>query len=249
MNTTSRAVLAALSALALNTSAHAAAWAQLDVTGALSFSQSLHTSGSSFQAFALPYTVRRGEPVTLTLNYNFNMSDSGLPVTLSGADLASYNACHTVLTFTSCPPAITPYESAYADLSLFIPFAHESVPPFVEFRYSGFQGGGAFGTQRGPEADALSQSGTWTIQVIMQDWGPISEYTGTFAVVSDQWVVTSPIPEPATYPLMLGLGGWGLYGCGADRGRGPHSFPDLPQGGVYLARVFLGWIFQAAHWE
>ena len=200
MNTTSRAALAALSALALNTSAHAAAWTQLDVTGDLSFSQSLYTSGSSIRGIALPYTVRRGEPVTLTLNYNFSMSDSGLPVTLSGSDLASYNTCNPYLSFTSCPPEITPYESAFARLSLFSP--HEWLPPFVQL-----QGAGSsveLGTQRGPEADALSQSGTWTIQATMQDWAPISEYTGTIAVLSDQWVVTSPIPEPETYALVLG---------------------------------------------
>ena len=204
MKPISRAVLAVVSTLALSTSAHAAAWTQLDITGDLTLSQGLYETGSSLVFSGIPYTVRLGEaPQRFTVNYELTMGDTGLPVSLTGPELASYSACETRYPVMAlCPPAPTGYESAFAHLSFISP--HEIVPPNVNVSISG----PSFldlRTERGAEPDFISRSGTVTIDVSMVEGFPnITEFSGFVAVYSDQWVVASPIPEPETYALMLG---------------------------------------------
>lgn len=200
-------VWAVISAMMLNASVHAAAWTQLDITGDLELSQGLYETGSSLKFTGINYTVRVGEPPQrFTLNYQISMGDGGLPVTLSGPDLARYSRCNFLYPVSAlCPPAPTGYESAFIHLNLISP--HESVPPTVRVSTSSALPSD-LRTLRGPESDFISQSGTIMIDVSMvEGWPHLSEFSGLIALYSDQWVVSSPIPEPETYALMLaGLG-------------------------------------------
>ncbi|MFN9709281.1 MAG: PEP-CTERM sorting domain-containing protein [Burkholderiales bacterium] len=201
-----RAALAVIAAFVLSTSAHAAAWTQLDMTGAINLSQGLYETGGSFQLSGIPYTVRVGEPPQrFTLEYNLSMADSGLPVTLSGPELARYSTCnfpYPVIPGYLCPPPPTGYESAFARLSLIAP--HENTPPSVMVAISSTAPLDVR-TQRGPEPDFISQSGTITVDVSMvEGWANLTQFSGVVFLNSDQWVVSSPIPEPETYALMLG---------------------------------------------
>ena len=199
-----RTVTAALAPLIICSSAQAMAWAQLNLTGATFLTQSLSQSGSSSEIQRVPFTLRPGESQTFNWNYFISVADSGLPATLSGSELASYSMCNHIFP-TTCPPAPTGYESAWAHLIV----GHvdgRAVPPFLTVESDTLN----FATARGPEADYISQSGSLQVRVSLAE-GMWPTYSGSFAVVSDQWVVTSPVPEPEVYALMLaGLGGVGF---------------------------------------
>lgn len=204
MKPISHAVLAVVSTFVLSSSAHAAAWTQLDITGDLTLSQGLSETGSSLVFSGIPYTVRPGEaPQRFSVNYELTMGDTGLPVTLTAPELVSYSACEfRYPVMALCPPAPAGYESAFAHLSFIAP--HEGAPPTLHVAIAG----PSFldlKTERGAEADFISRSGTVTIDVSMSEgWPYLTEYSGFVAIYSDQWVVASPIPEPETYALMLG---------------------------------------------
>lgn len=201
-----RAALAVIPTFVLSTSAHAMAWTQLELTGAINLSQGLYETGGSFELTGINYTVRPGEPPQrFTLQYNLTAGDSGLPVTLSGPELASYSTCnfpYPIIPGYLCPPPPTGYESAFASLSLNAP--HESLPPNVQVSF-GSTTPLEVRTQRGPEPDFISQSGTITIDVSMGEGPPyLTQFSGVVFINADQWVISSPIPEPETYALMLG---------------------------------------------
>ena len=209
MKPTYRALLTALTPLIIGTSAHAAAWTQLDLTGATT---RLDQTGSSFQAQSVPFSVGPGSPQTFRWNYTITLADDGLPFTPTGPDLSgagySYSMCNH-LSPSTCPPAPSGYESAFAQLMVGR-IDPRGLPPFLNVVSDGL----SFATARGPESDFISQSGTLEVQVSVAD-GSVLNYSGSFAVISDQWVIASPIPEPETYALMLA----GLCSVGAARRR------------------------------
>lgn len=220
MKPISHAVLTLLTPLVISTSAHAAAWTQLDLTGATTLSQRLDQTGSSFQAQYVPFTVNSGETQTFHWNYSLTVADSGLPFTPTGPDLFgggdSYSMCNHIFP-TTCPPAPTGYESAFAQLIVGHVDAR-ATPPFLNVVSDRL----SFATPRGPESDFISQSGTLEVRVSLADWGYPS-YSSYFAVISDQWVIASPIPEPETYALMLA----GLCSVSvARRRKKPLASPD-----------------------
>ena len=212
-----RTLLTVLSPLVIGTSAHAAAWTELELTGTTTLSQGLDQSGSSSEIQYVPFTIHAGETQTFHWNYNITVADTGLPATLTGEELISYSMCNHIYP-TTCPPAPTGYESAFAQLIV----GHidgRATPPFLTVISDRL----SFATPRGPESDYITQSGSLEVSVSMADWA-YQEYSSYFTVVSDQWVVTSPVPEPETYALMLA----GLCSVGAARRRKkPLATPDM----------------------
>jgi hypothetical protein len=212
MKKLSHAVLTMLTPLVIGTSAHAAAWTQLDLTGATTLSHRLDQTGSSFEVQYVPFTVNAGETQTFRWNYTITVADDGLPFTPTGPDLSgevdSYSMCNRISP-TTCPPAPTGYESAFAQLIVGHVDAR-AIPPFLNLVADGLR----FATPRGPESDFISQSGTLEVGVSLADTSFLS-YSGSFRVISDQWVIASPVPEPETYALVLS----GLLSVGAARRR------------------------------
>lgn len=212
MKTISHAVLTLLTPLVIGTSAHAAAWTQLDLSGATTLSHRLDQTGSSFEVQYVPFTVNAGETQTFRWNYTITVADDGLPFTPTGPDLSgevdSYSMCNRI-SATTCPPAPSGYESAFAQLIVGY-VDGRATPPFLDLAADGL----SFATPRGPESDFISQSGTLEVRVSLSGTSQPS-YSSYFTVISDQWVIASPIPEPETYALML----VGLCSVGAARRR------------------------------
>ena len=195
-------MLASWAALALHQPAQAAAWTELNLTGASSLHQHLDETGFSFRRQMIPFTVRPGEPQTFQWDYNLSLADSGQAVLPTGPDLARYSMC-TLIHDTTCPPAPSGYESARAQL-LIGHVEWRATPPFLHI--SGITSID-MATDRGSESDFMSRSGSVNVTVSIDRWSNLMEYSGAFGVVSSQWVVANPVPEPETMVLMLaGLG-------------------------------------------
>jgi hypothetical protein len=211
-------MFASWAALALHQPVQAAAWTELNLTGASTLHQRLDETGFSFEAQLIPFTVRAGEPQTFHWDYHLTVADSGQATLPSGPELGRYSMCNFINP-TTCPPAPSGYESARAQVLI----GHvdgRATPPFLNISGSNID----MATARGPESDFMSRSGSANVSVsIDPSWTSIMEYTGAFGVFSSQWVIANPVPEPETMALMLaGLGAVFLRRKTSDaRLRGP----------------------------
>lgn len=199
MRSMHQTVLALLAPLAINSTAQAAAWAEIDLTGDSNIHLRLDHTGFGMDYQRIPFSVRAGEVQTFHWNYRLSVHDDGLPATPSQAELIDYMTYGMFYVLTR-PPAPSGYEFARTLLAIGSPVDGRATPPFINL-------GGFFverATEGGPQSDLISQTGEVSVDVSIDPrWTDLTEYSGSFGLLASQWVVTSPVPEPTTVALML----------------------------------------------
>jgi PEP-CTERM motif len=187
--------------------------AQADASVKVSFSGpganglTLDGSGTEFTFGIVPVTVRAGESADFFYDYTITLQDDGL------AAARSWGFC-VPLFVTNCGPAPTGHEQAY--ITLVAGFVDgRATNPFVSIRGDSI----TLSTDGGSFADGLTQSGRLQVHVEGPQ-SPFSNPVSAFSVYAFAAVDASPlspVPEPATYALLLA--GLGVLGLRAHRHR------------------------------
>jgi hypothetical protein len=196
-------VAAAVTATAC-VSAWAAAYATVTFTGPGASGFMLDSAGTAFTFSNVPVDLSVNGSADFFYDYTIALHDDGL-----AAD-RSWSFCVPLHT-TNCGPAATGHEVAY--VSLVAGYVDGRVAnPFVLISGESI----TLSTDGGWFADGLTQSGRLHVHA-ERAGSPFSNPISGFSVYAFGAVDASPlspIPEPATYALMLaGLGVLGLRAC------------------------------------
>ena len=173
-----------------------------DVPGGVGLT--LDSSGAVFGLTNVGFSLRAGQSIDYYYDYTITVRDDGLP-----AD-RSWGFCVPLRPGSNCGPAASSNELASVSLAVGV-YDGRNLNPYLTI--SG--GGITVSTDGGTFADGLTQTGRLHVhaETTPQAFGE-SSYSGVFSVYAFAAVDASPlspIPEPATYALLLaGLGVLGL---------------------------------------
>lgn len=163
----------------------------------------LDTSGAVFTMANVSVPLRGGESADFFYDYTITVRDDGL------AAQRSWGFC-VPLSASSCGP--TPTGNEHASVSFVAGFVDNRIPrPYVSVTGESIQ----LATDGGSFADGVTQSGRLHVHVEASAdpaaQGLTTAFFSVYALAAVDASPLSPIPEPATYALLLaGLGVLGL---------------------------------------
>lgn len=178
-------------------------YSSFDVPGGVGFT--LDSSGAVFGLTNVGFSLRAGQSIDYYYDYTITLRDDGLP-----AD-RSWGFCAPLSPGSNCGPAATGNEIAFVQLVAgFVD--GRSANPFLTISGDAV----TLSTDGGSFADGVTQSGRLHVRAEATSAPFEASYSSAFTVYAFAAVDASPlspIPEPATYALLLaGLGVLGLKG-------------------------------------